>query len=218
MDVYFLSLGSNKGDRQRYLKEALSRLANLAGPELALVAPAAVCRRIRVLAVASLYETSPVGYTEQADFLNTAVAVATDMEPPVMLALCKRIEEVMGRATPFRWGPREIDLDLIWWGEVTGGEEPGDGGDGRLRACWVERKWESPALVIPHPRATERLFVLIPLAEIAPGLPIHGRPVESWIASLTQTSQQVNHLLGAGLPGQKQAVRKIAAADWHTSG
>jgi 2-amino-4-hydroxy-6-hydroxymethyldihydropteridine diphosphokinase len=192
--IYFLSLGSNEGDRQAYLKDAISRLGGDTGGGA------------EVLAVASLYETSPVGYTSQANFLNTAVAVRSSTDPPGMLALCKKIEQDMGRDTPFRWGPREIDLDLVWWGEGSRDEE----------SRWIEKKWESPELVIPHPRTTERLFVLIPLAEIAPGLPIHGKPVESWIVRLEQPREQVNHLPPVSSQSAEQLVRKIAAApQWH---
>ena len=160
--VYFLSLGSNLGDRRNYLREAIERLRTVATVPGELPG-------IEITGIASLYETTPVGYTDQPLFLNTVVQVETALDPPEMLAACKRVEQELGRNTPFRWGPREIDLDLVWWG------------DGRP---WRERRWVAPGLVIPHPRATERLFVLVPLAELAPGLPVAGRPVEDWIKLL----------------------------------
>lgn len=215
VQVYFLSLGSNKGDRRGYLREAISYLANVAGLDPGRGAARETDWRVHILAVASLYETSPVGYTEQPDFLNTVVAVGTDAEPPALLALCKRVEAELGRATPFRWGPREIDLDIIWWGEVIGGVRLGEGQTSSFRGCWVEKNWESPALIIPHPRATERLFVLVPLAEIAPGLPLRGQPVESWIARCQQAAMRVNYLREKGAPVRQQVVQKIAAPDWY---
>lgn len=160
--VYFLSLGSNLGDRRNYLREAVERL-----PAVATVPGEPP--GIEITGIASLYETTPVGYTDQPLFLNTAVQVNSVFDPPAMLAACKRVEQELGRNTPFRWGPREIDLDLVWWGD---------------RRPWRERRWVAPDLMIPHPRATGRLFVLVPLAELAPGLPVAGRAVEDWIKLL----------------------------------
>lgn len=164
MAHYLLSLGSNRGDRQGYLLQALNQL-DAAG--------------VRVVQWAGLYETSPLGVSEQPAFLNTAadVVVPDSRQPLWLLQVAKAIEQRVGRRPSFRWGPREIDIDVVWWGSA----DP-----------WRQANWRSsqPALVVPHERLVERLFVLVPLAEIVPGLPIHDRPVEEWIQRLQKLREQ----------------------------
>ncbi|MCX7599465.1 MAG: 2-amino-4-hydroxy-6-hydroxymethyldihydropteridine diphosphokinase [Armatimonadetes bacterium] len=132
---YFLGLGSNLGQRAVNLAEALVRLARIAG--------------LRLCRVSSVYETEPVGITEQPRFLNMVVEIGADLHPEKLMAELLRVEQAMGRVRDIRWGPRLIDLDLLLW--------------------------DGPPLVgqqveLPHPRLMERSFVLIPLAEIVPGL------------------------------------------------
>jgi 2-amino-4-hydroxy-6-hydroxymethyldihydropteridine diphosphokinase len=126
-----LGLGSNLGDREGNLQEALWRLGS----------------GVRVTAVSSFYETEPLGYTEQPRFVNAVCRGQTDLEPLALLALLKAIEREMGRQPSLPNGPRLIDIDLLFYGEEM---------------------LESPELTIPHPRLTQRAFVLVPLAEIAP--------------------------------------------------
>jgi 2-amino-4-hydroxy-6-hydroxymethyldihydropteridine diphosphokinase len=130
----------------------------------------------RVEAVSSVYESSPVGLTSQPDFLNLVVRIATDLAPHKLLDKCLRIEAALGRVRHERWGPRTIDLDLLLYGDVRINDE---------------------RLTVPHPRMRERSFVLVPLAEIAPGLELAGETVDALAAALN----------GAGL-------RKVGPLDW----
>lgn len=133
----FLALGSNLGDRAQYLREAVARLGAAEG--------------IRRLRASSVYETEPVGVTDQPCFLNMVVEVEVDerVRARDLLALAKRIEADLGRTRRERWGPREIDIDVLMVGE----EQVRDGD-----------------LEVPHPRMWDRAFVMAPLAELAPGL------------------------------------------------
>lgn len=133
MNVAYLSLGSNIEDRLMYLTEAVRSLH--------------MNEDIEVTAISSIYETVPVGYTEQADFLNLVVCVRTTLEPHALLNECQAIEQQQGRVRKVRWGPRTVDLDIILYNSDA---------------------IESESLVIPHPRMRERAFVLLPLLEIAP--------------------------------------------------
>jgi 2-amino-4-hydroxy-6-hydroxymethyldihydropteridine diphosphokinase len=134
----FVGLGSNVGDR----------LANLRGAVAALRAHG----DIDVVATSSVYETDPVG-PEQPDFLNAVVELSTDLAAEELLRVVKRIEVDLGRIPRQRWGPREIDLDLLVYGD---------------------RRIESDDLVVPHPQIAARAFVLVPLEELAPALDIPG--------------------------------------------
>lgn len=127
----FIALGTNLGDRQ----------ANLAQ------AKAALPKAIEILQESSIYETPPWGYTDQPPFLNQVLKVSTRLSPRCLLRKLKRIEKKMGREKTFRYGPRLIDLDILFYGQH------------------VIQKY---SLQIPHPRLHERAFVLVPLAEIAP--------------------------------------------------
>jgi 2-amino-4-hydroxy-6-hydroxymethyldihydropteridine diphosphokinase len=153
----YVGLGSNVGDAAATLAAAVHALAALPG--------------VRVVAVSRLFLTAPVGVVDQPDFHNAVVAldVASGPDPGTsalaLLAALKELEHRLGRRRRARWGPREIDLDLLAFGRhdlrverppaPSGGDAPG--GDAR---------W----LVVPHPAARERLFVLAPLADLAPGL------------------------------------------------
>ncbi len=116
----------------------------------------------RVTAVSRLYRTPPWGKTDQADFYNCCAAIETRLEPLDLLETCLSIERDMKRVRKERWGPRTIDMDILTF----------DGLD-----------IDTGALIIPHPRMTERAFVLMPLADIAPTLQVNGRPVEAWLAA-----------------------------------
>src|SRR5436305_6732577 len=144
MTRVYLSLGSNLGDRLCNLRAALEALQHLA----------------TVVAISSVYDTEPVGMTDQPGFLNIAVSADVKQTPHVLLRLIKKIEEDVGRRPTYRWGPRVIDLDILLYGD---------------------RVIESPDLVIPHPEMAGRAFVLVPLAEIAPGAihPVLHAPISA---------------------------------------
>lgn len=128
----YLALGANLGDRLATMQRAVDALQATAG--------------IRVLRSARVYETEPVGGPEgQPAFLDTVLAVETDLSPSELLASCLSIEDRLGRVRAERWGPRSIDIDVLTFGDRTVDE---------------------PDLQIPHPRMHERMFVLAPLLEL----------------------------------------------------
>lgn len=128
-----ISLGSNLGDRAEHLNHALQRMD--------------ACRGISVLRVSGVYETSPVGKFDQPAFLNAAVVIGTDLGHEDLLRQLLAIEKELLRTREERWGPRTIDLDILFYDQ---------------------QQYESDEIRIPHPRLHERLFVLAPLSEIAP--------------------------------------------------
>jgi 2-amino-4-hydroxy-6-hydroxymethyldihydropteridine diphosphokinase len=127
----YIALGSNIDNREMYLKQAIASLYHHAD--------------IEVKACSSIYETEPVGYVEQSPFLNMVIALQTKLPAMELLKVMKEIEQQLGRTRDVRWGPRTIDLDMLFYGK---------------------EEIESEELVIPHPRMYERAFVLTPLAEI----------------------------------------------------
>lgn len=109
------------------------------------------CRQMQVLRSSSIYETEPWGFTDQPTFLNAVVEVSTRLEPASLLELAKTVEAEVGREPTFRWGPRLIDVDILLYADQVIHQD-------------------NPDLQIPHPRMSERAFVLVPLAELAPEL------------------------------------------------
>jgi 2-amino-4-hydroxy-6-hydroxymethyldihydropteridine diphosphokinase len=101
---------------------------------------------IRVVASSRVWETAPVG-PPQPDYLNAVVRVETDLSPADLLAACRRVEDALGRVRRERWGARTIDVDVL---------------------LFDARTVDEPALVVPHPRLTERAFVVLPLLELDP--------------------------------------------------
>ena len=130
----YLGLGSNVGSRGANLERALEMLDST--------------RRITLARCSSIYETEPWGLKEQPSFLNAAVEIQTNLEPGGLLAVAKAIEDDMGRVTTARYGPRNIDIDILLYGSLV-------------------IDWQTRDLQIPHPRMLQRAFVLIPLSEIA---------------------------------------------------
>lgn len=135
----YIGLGSNLGDRRRNLNRALECIRHIP--------------RTRVDAVSSFYETSPWGESGQGDFYNAAALLESGLGAAALLQALLDIEIKLGRQRGKKWGPREIDLDILLYGTEVIDEE---------------------GLHIPHPYLTQRLFVLAPLAEIAPDLVLPG--------------------------------------------
>ncbi|MEE9984652.1 2-amino-4-hydroxy-6-hydroxymethyldihydropteridine diphosphokinase [Agrobacterium pusense] len=114
----------------------------------------------RLMAVSNLYRTAPWGKTDQADFFNCCALVETALPAPALLELCLNIEKGMKRVRTERWGPRTIDIDVLTFGNQSIVTE---------------------SIEVPHPRMTERAFVLMPLADIAPDLQVRGKSVREWL-------------------------------------
>ncbi len=131
----FLGIGSNLGDRLAYLQLAVDHLAGSPG--------------VRVTAVSPVYETDPVGGPVQDDFLNAVLAVDTDLDPDSLLSACAAAESAAQRVREVRWGPRTLDVDVLWIDGYTSAD---------------------PVLTVPHPRMAERAFVLAPLHDLDPSL------------------------------------------------
>lgn len=129
----YIALGANLGDREGSLKEALHRLDSHDG--------------INVVRCSGVYETEPVGYLDQPQFLNMAAALCTTLAPEALLDVMLEIETQLGRTRDILNGPRTVDLDLLWM-------------EGRA--------FDTPKLTLPHPRMFERAFVLYPLNDIVP--------------------------------------------------
>lgn len=130
MAQVYLGLGSNLGERAQALQQAADRLAQLGAN----------------LRLSAIYETEPWGYADQPAFLNQCATLTTELPPDELLVAVKQIEQELGREPTFRYGPRQIDIDVLLYDDLT---------------------LDTPPLVIPHPRLHERAFVLVPLAELA---------------------------------------------------
>lgn len=131
--IIYLGLGTNLGDRQANLQDAVAGLIPKVG----------------VLRVSSVYETEPWGYRDQPACLNQVLEGETDLQPLDLLLFLKNLELTLGRQATFLYGPRLIDLDILFYDQAV---------------------INQPELVIPHPRLAERAFMLVPLTELAPEL------------------------------------------------
>lgn len=132
---------------------------------------------MQIKRVSSLYRSAPWGYEEQEEFLNLALEVETNLPPLQLLELVKAVEKRMGRRTPFRWGPRNIDIDILLYDDIS---------------------FSHPDLILPHPYLTQRLFALLPLQELAPDIHLpDGSSPFSKIAELRK-EQRVEILEDSG--------------------
>jgi 2-amino-4-hydroxy-6-hydroxymethyldihydropteridine diphosphokinase len=156
--LVYLSLGSNLGDR----------LQNLRG------AQAALSPQVQVLRASQVYETLPWGFSDQPPFLNLVLEARTTLAPLALLAHVKSIEARLGRIPTFRYGPRLIDIDILFYGDQV---------------------IELPNLRVPHPRLAERAFVLVPLAELAPDLPhpLFGLTIRQLAAQVDASGVEALH-------------------------
>jgi 2-amino-4-hydroxy-6-hydroxymethyldihydropteridine diphosphokinase len=132
--VCYLALGSNLGDRGKYLERARAELAS---------------RGARILRESSVHETEPFGVLDQPRFLNQVLEVDWPGSPRELLVAAKAVEAAVGRQETYRWGPREIDVDILLFDDLTVREE---------------------GLTIPHPGLAEREFVRAPLRELRPDI------------------------------------------------
>jgi 2-amino-4-hydroxy-6-hydroxymethyldihydropteridine diphosphokinase len=148
-----LGLGSNIGDKPANINRAVDLLRTRAAVE--------------ITAVSSIYRTAPWGYLEQDSFANACALARTRLSPSALLAEVKAIEAEMGREKTIRWGPRLIDIDILFYGDLPLSE---------------------PDLILPHKELFNRAFVLVPLAEVAPRLRIAGRSIADAAQTLTDDS------------------------------
>ncbi|MGP4063157.1 2-amino-4-hydroxy-6-hydroxymethyldihydropteridine diphosphokinase [Halobacillus sp. H74] len=131
MNTAYIALGSNITKREEFLKDAITLLDEH--------------NDIQVTKKSSVYETAPVGYKEQNDFLNMAIKVQTNLPPLHLLDYCQGIEQELGRKRVVKWGPRTIDLDIL---------------------LYNHENMKAERLTIPHPHMQERAFVMVPLADL----------------------------------------------------
>jgi len=149
MHLVYLAIGSNLGDRSKNLLSAVRNLDPV----------------VSVLKCSPIYETSPWGYKDQPEYLNQVIMAETDLSPGDLLTYLKRIELELGREETFRYGPRLIDIDILFYDD---------------QIVYL------PKLTIPHPRINERAFVLVPMADIAPHFehPVLGETIEELLSKL----------------------------------
>jgi 2-amino-4-hydroxy-6-hydroxymethyldihydropteridine diphosphokinase len=147
LTIIHLALGTNLGNRTSNLRRALAAFPPV----------------VTVLAESSVYETPPWGITDQPPFLNMVIKGETRLAPMDLLQYLKQIESELGRVPSVRYGPRLIDLDILFYNSLI---------------------LDTPELTIPHPRLHERAFVLVPLADLSPTLvhPVLGIPVSALLA------------------------------------
>jgi len=155
MTPAFIALGANLGDPVAQLREAAQRLRDTVGLHSVQLSP--------------IYFSAPVGVVDQPRFANAAVRLETTLTAHELLAVCHSVERAMGRVRTVRWGPRTIDLDLIFFGTLHLSDE---------------------ALTLPHPRWSERAFVVQPIYDLAPDQIIDGVALSETLARLDRSDLQ----------------------------
>jgi 2-amino-4-hydroxy-6-hydroxymethyldihydropteridine diphosphokinase len=153
MTEVYLALGSNVGDSKSYFINAVSLMNS----------------KLKNITQAPIYKSKAAGYTNQPDFLNTALRADTDLAPIKLLEFINKVEKQVGRIERFRWGPREIDIDIIFYGDHI---------------------MESEKLTIPHSEFRNRAFVLKPLSDLNPQLidPVTKTNVQKLFDKLDESS------------------------------
>lgn len=139
MNKAYIALGSNINPRYTYLKQAREKLIQ--------------SKEVKITKISSIYETVPVGYTEQGNFLNMVIKIETKLTPFDLLMHCQSVERLLGRKREQKWGPRTLDLDIL---------------------LFNHENIETTQLILPHPRMHERAFVLIPMADVNAKIKIPG--------------------------------------------
>ena len=149
----YISIGSNIGDKKKNIEESIERIKNI--------------KEIRVSKISTLIETAPWGVEDQEEFLNGAIEIDTILSPKELIRTLLKIESDMKRERILRWGPRIIDLDIIFYDDLISSDEE---------------------IILPHPRMEERLFVLEPLNEIAPYMlhPIRNKRVFELLSDIIE--------------------------------
>jgi 2-amino-4-hydroxy-6-hydroxymethyldihydropteridine diphosphokinase len=148
-----LGFGSNIGDKPANIRRAIAMLE--------------ARKAVEITKVSSIYKTAPWGYLEQDSFANACALARTRLSPAALLAEAKAVEAEMGREKTIRWGPRLIDIDILFYGDLPLAE---------------------PDLILPHKELFNRAFVLVPLAEIAPGLRIADHSIAEAAAKLADAT------------------------------
>lgn len=170
MNKAYLGLGTNIGDRLEYLNRACEILIEN--------------EKIKLTKKSKIYETKAWGYTEQADFLNMCIEVETSLNPKELLAVCQNVEQALNRKRIIRWGPRTIDVDILFFNDIILDDEE---------------------LTIPHPRIEERAFVLIPLLDLNNNLFIKDKSISMCLDLLTDEERQdVKEFIG----DEKQPIKE----------
>jgi 2-amino-4-hydroxy-6-hydroxymethyldihydropteridine diphosphokinase len=156
MTGIFLALGSNIENRKQHIETAIVLLRE----------------KVRDITVAPLYETKPRYFEDQQNFLNTVLSGYTDLEPSELLQYTKTVQQEVGRVERFRNGPREIDIDILFYDNVV---------------------YKDEELEIPHPRLQERDFVLQPFADINPDFshPLLKKTIRELLATLPQEQRSI---------------------------
>jgi 2-amino-4-hydroxy-6-hydroxymethyldihydropteridine diphosphokinase len=154
----FLGIGSNVGDRAKFLNRATAELKRV--------------KDTKIVWTSSVYETDAYGKTDQPKFLNAIVEIETSLAPPELLDEIKAVEGRTGRTPMERWGPREIDVDILLYEGLV---------------------YSDDRVTVPHPELEKRKFVLVPFREIAPDVvhPVTGLTVEELAASCPDTGRVV---------------------------
>lgn len=157
MATVYLALGSNVGKGDQQVDKAITLLHE----------------QLTDITEAPRYMSMAVGFTDQADFMNTAVVAETELSPRELLAFTQYVEQTVGRIRRFRWGPREIDIDIIFYDDLV---------------------IDEPDLTIPHPRFSERDFVLRPIADLNPDLidPVSKMTVSELYEKLPASNRSIS--------------------------
>lgn len=160
-DAVFIGLGSNLGERLENITHALNQIQHLSKTD--------------IVDFSSIYETAPVGYGPQRQFFNQVARLQTGLDPGKLLTECMRIERHLGRKRRVKWGPRTLDVDLLFWDDKV-----------------IDTK----ELTVPHPHVASRRFVLEPLCEIAPTFvtPLNQKTVRDLLAACQDKNAVTLHL------------------------